>query len=113
MNTVISIIQLAVGLICLVSLWKLFVKANQPGWACIVPIYNMIVLVEMIKKPIFWVVLFFIPFGWILVFMELAPKFGKTKNFGIGMALLPFIFLPLLAFSDATFNDSDDSVSAN
>jgi Ca2+-transporting ATPase len=49
------------------SMWKVFTKANQPGWAAIVPIYNMLVMLEVAKKPTWWIAMMFIPLalGWV------------------------------------------------
>ena len=41
----------------LASFWKIYSKAGQPGWACIVPIYNIVVLLEVVKKPIWWILM--------------------------------------------------------
>jgi hypothetical protein len=91
----------------IVSAWKVFVKAGKPGWASIVPIYNMIVMLEVTGKPLWWIVLFFLPIAnfiaAILLSIALAEKFGKSTGFGLGLAFLPFIFLPMLAFGDARY----------
>lgn len=101
------LVWLAVLVLVIVSLWKIFDKAGKPGWAAIVPIYNLVVLLEIIRKPIWWIVLFLIPcvnfVASILVSVELAKAFGKGVGFAIGMILLPFIFFPMLAFSDARY----------
>lgn len=88
--------------------WRVFEKAGRKGWEGIVPIYNIYVLIELTGKPIWWlfVMLFFPPVGivlMILVYIELAHLFGKSTGFGVGLSLLGFIFLPILAFGDATF----------
>ena len=44
---VFGLIQLAVLVLMVVSLWKIFVKAGQPGWACLVPIYNAYILLKI------------------------------------------------------------------
>ena len=89
------------------SLWKIYTKAGQPGWAAIVPIYNVIVLMNIVGRPVWWVVLMFIPFVSIviaiIVCIDLARSFGKDMGFAIGMVLLSFIFLPMLAFGDARY----------
>ncbi|MBL8853645.1 MAG: signal peptidase I [Planctomycetaceae bacterium] len=89
------------------GLWMVFTKAKKPGWAAIVPIYNLVVLMEVLGKPIWWLLLFFIPCVNIvisfIVMIALAERFGKSAGYGIGLALLPFIFLPLLGFSDARY----------
>jgi len=101
------ICMLAFGVLMIASMWKVFTKAGKPGWAAIVPIYNIIVLLEIIGKPLWWIVLFLIPFvslvAAIMVSLEVAKCFGKTPGFGIGLALLSFIFYPILAFGDARY----------
>lgn len=87
--------------------WKIFAKAGQPGWAVIVPIYNLIVLMKIVGKPAWWFVLMLIPFVnliiGILVSIELAKVFGKSTGFGLGLAFLGIIFGPILAFGDARY----------
>ena len=104
---VIAIIYLAVIVISVISLWKIFTKAGEPGWAAIVPIYNLIVLIKIVGKPLWWIVLLIIPcvnfIILILLSLELAKAFGKSGGFGIGLALLSPIFLPILAFGDARY----------
>ena len=89
-------------LIIIISLWKIFVKAGKPGWAAIVPIYNTIVMLEIVGKSLWWIILMFIPFVnivlSIIVTVELAKKFKKSSGFAVGLILLPFIFYPILAF---------------
>ena len=58
-----AIILIAVVTILIISMWKLFVKAGQPGWASIVPIYNFWVLCDMVfNNNIMWFIFIFIPF---------------------------------------------------
>jgi len=101
------VVWLAVSVLMVVSMWKLFVKAGKPGWASIIPIYNIIVLLDIIDRPIWWIVLFFIPIVnwivWIVVSFDVARYFGKGAGFGLGLWLLGFIFYPILAFGDAQY----------
>src|SRR5476651_1733903 len=94
-----------IWVICVAGIWKVFVKAGKPGWAAIIPIYNVIVLLEIAGKPIWWILLLLIPLVnlviAILVSIEVAKKFGKGTGFGVGLALLGFIFYPILGFGDA------------
>jgi len=89
------------------GIWKVFVKAGQPGWASIIPIYTSTFSRRSLGKPAWWVVLFLIPFVnviiAILLSIELAKVFGKSAGFGIGLALLGFVFYPILGFGDAQF----------
>jgi hypothetical protein len=100
-----GIIGLAVAAIMIISMWKIFTKAGEPGWASIIPIYNTIVMLKIAGKPWWWLLLMFIPFvNFIIIIMAiiaLAQSFGKGVGFGLGMLILPFIFFPLLAFGDA------------
>ena len=103
----ILLVELAVILLIVVSLWKIFTKAGEPGWAAIVPIYNLIVLLKIVGKPAWWVILMLIPFVNIIIgimlAINLATVFGKGVGFALGMIFLPFIFYPILAFGDARY----------
>jgi hypothetical protein len=104
---VILLIQLAIVVGVVAGVWKCFTKAGKPGWAAIVPFYNVVVMLEIAGRPIWWIVLFFIPIVslvvMIIVMLDFAKAFGKGAGFGIGLALLGFIFFPILGFSDAQY----------
>lgn len=89
------------------SFWRVFTKANQPGWACIIPIYNFYIMLKIANKPAWWLILMIIPFVnfviAILVSIGIAKAFGKGEGFGLGLAFLGFIFFPILAFGDAEY----------
>jgi len=93
--------------------WKIFVKAGQPGWACLVPIYGTIVLCDIVKKPRIWTLFMFIPYIgaiWsIWITNMLSKSFGKGVGFTLGLIFLPFIFLPILAFGSAQYQYTDDN----
>ncbi len=102
-----TLFWLALALLQIIAVWKVFEKANKPGWACIIPIYNIIVLLEIVGKPIWWVFLFLIP-GVNLVFAIwtvnlLSKSFGHSEGFTVGLLLLPIIFYPILGFGAATY----------
>jgi hypothetical protein len=101
------VIWLALAVAVIAGFWKTFTKAGEPGWACLVPIYNVIVLLKIAGKPAWWVVLFLIPLVnfiiSIMVSIAVAENFGKGTGFGIGLALLPFVFYPVLGFGDAVY----------
>jgi hypothetical protein len=102
-----AIIGLLFIVLMFAAMWKVFTKADEPGWAAIIPIYNMIVLVKIAGKPLWWVLLLFIPIVGlvfaIVVSLGVAEKFGKGAGYGIGLALLPFIFYPMLGFGSAPY----------
>lgn len=87
--------------------WRIFEKAGKPGWASLIPIYNTIVLIEIVGKPLWWIVLMLIP-GVNIIFAIwvtnlLSLSFGKGVGFTIGLLLLSPIFYPILAFSNAEY----------
>lgn len=97
-----------IGIISIVAMWFIFVKANKPGWAAIIPIYNVWVALEVIGKPWWWLILLFIPFVnivmGILMCYHLAKVFNQGIGFTIGLILLPFIFMPILAWGDYKYH---------
>ena len=103
-----GIFGLVLFIVVIIGGWKLFEKAGQPGWASIVPIYQGVVLLKIVDKPVWWILLLiFVPVVniiiAIIVCLELAKKFGKGAGFGIGLLLLPFIFSPILGFGKAEY----------
>jgi hypothetical protein len=108
-STVTLIIYLAIFALVIAGMWKVFEKAGKPGWAAIIPIYNIIVLLDIVGKPIWWIVLFLIPLVnfviMILVSMELAVCFGKSKGWGFGLlVILPFVGYPMLGFGQDKYS---------
>ena len=104
---VFMIFMLLVAVVMIASLWKIFTKAGQPGWAAIVPLYNAIVVLQIVGRPIWWIVLFLIPLVnfivGIIVIFDLAKSFGKGAGFGVGLLLLGIIFYPILGFGSSRY----------
>ncbi|MGC4038865.1 MAG: DUF5684 domain-containing protein [Chitinophagaceae bacterium] len=105
--TTLILFCLALGLIVIVSQWKVFTKAGQPGWACIVPIYNIYIMTKIAGKPGWWVLMYFIPFVNFIFAIWLtnmiSKSFGKDEGFTVGLILLGIIFWPILGFGSATY----------
>jgi hypothetical protein len=101
------LIYLAVAVLMIASLWTIFAKAGQKGWLAIIPILNIYVLVKLAGREGWWLILFLIPCINIvvafIVYIDVAKNFGKSSGYGIGMVLLPFIFLPMLGFGSAEY----------
>ena len=101
------LIYLAFVILILASAWKIFAKAGKPGWAAIIPIYNWVILLEIVGRPVWWIVLLLIPCVNIVIMcilmVELAKSFGKDVAFAIGLILLGVIFLPILGFGSAKY----------
>ena len=105
-----SLVFLLVFVIVAAGMWKVFEKAGEPGWAALVPIYNLLVLVKIAGKETWWVVLLLLPcvnfVAAVMICIEVARKFGKDTLYGVGLAFLPFIFFPMLGFGAAQYNRS-------
>ena len=94
--------------IIIAACWRTYEKAGKPGWTCIIPFYNIIILLEIVGKPWWWLLLMiFVPLGifiwgiWTLNLLSLS--FGKKEGFTVGLYFLPFIFIPILGFGNAEY----------
>ena len=97
------------GLLALYSLitcWKVFEKAWQAGWKCLIPIYNLVVLFNIAWMSGWWVLL--APIGMIINCFKLAEKFGKSTGFGVGLWFLNPIFMGILAFGEAKYTKTEE-----
>lgn len=95
-------------IVLIAAYWRIYEKAGKPGWASLIPIYNVIVLLEIVGKPWWWLFLMiFVPGGsliWGIWTTNLLSKsFGKTEGFTVGLLLLSVIFYPILAFGNAEY----------
>jgi uncharacterized protein DUF5684 len=101
------IVWLAIIVLMIAALWKVFEKAGEPGWAAIIPIYNLYIMLKIAGRPGWWLLLYFIPFVnfiiSIIVSIDIAKRFGKSTGFALGLVFLPFIFYPMLAWGDASY----------
>lgn len=104
---IVSILVLA---IVIAGLWKAFEKADEPGWAAIVPLYNLWVMVRISDNDWWWFLLFLIPIVQIIalikVSVDVSEQFGQGLLFGIGLWLVPVVFWPLLGFGDYEYRKS-------
>jgi Family of unknown function (DUF5684) len=101
------VVILAFIVFMVITMWKIFEKAGQPGWAAIIPIYNMYILTKMAQKPGYWTILMIIPYVGLIwsiwCWNLISKKFGKDEGFTVGIVLLPIVFLPILAFGSAVY----------
>lgn len=105
---------LIVGVLTIIGMWKVYTKAGKPGWAVIVPIYNIIVLLEIVGRPTWWVFLYLLSVipvvGWIaslivtiIVLNDLSKTFGKDVGYTLLLLFLPFVGAMVLGFGDAKY----------
>lgn len=109
------IFMLAIMVFMIVCMWKLFKKAGKNGWEAIIPIYNIIVMLEIAELPTWYIVLFLVPFANIYaifkIYIEIAHKFGKSTGFGVAMVFFGIICLPILAFGSSTYKGASVGVN--
>lgn len=107
LSSTVWIVACVIGIFYIATMWKIYTKAGQPGWAAIIPIYNVIVLHQIVGKPVWWVVLYLIPLVNIVISImvthALSLSFGKGTGFTLGLIFLGFIFYPILAWSEAQY----------
>ncbi len=102
------LLWLAVGLAILIGSWRIFQKAGKPGWAVLVPFYNIWVLLDIVGRPGWWLLLFFVPIvnmviSLILAF-DTARAFGKSELFAVlGLFFFNPIGVLMLGFGDAKY----------
>lgn len=91
----------------LAGMWLTFEKARQPGWAAIIPIYNLIVLARVAGAPMWTVLLYFVPilnvFAALAHALRVARHFGKSPLFGLGLFAFGFVFWPVLSMGKARY----------
>jgi hypothetical protein len=91
---------------------RVFPKAGHPWWAALIPFYNIYVLVVGVARlSVLWFVLVLVPvvnlIAALLVNLEVARRFGKSEAFGLGLALLGFVFYPLLGFGSDRYQEGE------
>ena len=87
---------LIIQVIHFIGTWKLYTKAGRKSWEAIIPIYNAIILMKIIKRPTWWVILLFIPIINLLMFpviwIETIRSFGKNSTVDSFLAVLTLGF---------------------
>ncbi len=102
-----SALSCALCALMIVALWFIFRKAGQPGWAAIVPFYDLYILFKIVYGNGWKFLLLLIPVAnvvvTILCYIRLGACFGKSNGFKAGLALVPIVFLPILAFDKSIY----------
>ena len=100
-------IGLLFGALMVGGLWMMFAKAGWPGWAAIIPIYNVYVLVKVAGRPGWWLILLLIPivqfFVGLVVLWDLAKAFGHGFLMWLGFIFLGWIFFPVVGFGGSQY----------
>lgn len=106
-SVVYMIFCLAIGILVLIAWWKIFVKAGKPGWAAIVPFYNMYCMYDITFGNGWLFLLTFVPcvnvvFA-IMMLFKLAKAYGQGVGFGFGLLFLNPIFMLILGFGKSEY----------
>ena len=100
-------IGICIFVIEIVGLWYLFVKAGEPGWAAIIPIYNYLIAIKVAGKPWWYILMFLVPIFdlifYIIILHGLSKNFGKGSGFTVGLFFFRFIFIPILGFGKSVY----------
>lgn len=105
------VVLLVIYILVVIAMWKVFTKAGKPGWASLIPVYNMVVMYQIVGLNPWLLLLYLIPVvNWIAALVlsimqnvKLAKAFGKSTGFAIGLIFLNPIFLLILGFGDAKY----------
>ena len=101
------LLGLAFTVFSIAGIWKMFEKADQPGWGILIPIYNLILIVRVAGLPEWMFLLLLIPVvnfvAMIIVSLEIRERFSKGVGFTIGLIFLPALFYPLLGFGSDVY----------
>ena len=101
------IIFLAVYVLTVIGLWKVFKKAGKPGWHAIIPFLNLYDMFEIGGQKGVYIFMMFIPFVGPAIYgvysflanYNIVRAFNQSKGFLVGLTILPFIFTMILGFS--------------
>lgn len=101
------LLAVAVAALLVASSWKVAVKTGHPGWAVLIPIYNVYVLTRAVGRPAWWIALMFVPgvnlVAAAVLLVDLARSFGKDIGFALGLILLHPLFMAVLGFGSAQY----------
>ncbi len=101
------LLGLAFTVFLIAGIWKMFEKADQPGWGILVPIYNLFLIVRVAGLPGWMFLLLLIPVlnfvAIVIVSLELGKRFSKGVGFTIGLIFLPAVFYALLGFGSDVY----------
>lgn len=106
-SPVVWICYFAVIILMIAAIWKVFSKAGQPGWASLIPIYNLYIMCKIAGRPGWWVLLMLIPLVNVIIaiilLVDISKSFGKGVGFALGLLFLGIIFWPILGFGSAQY----------
>ncbi len=106
MSTMVSAVGGIFAIIAIVAAWKLYLKAGQPGWAAIIPIYNIIVFLKIVNRPWWWLLLMLIPIVNIVILFIVIFDLGKSFGKGGAWSFFLLIVLSIIGYLILAFGKS-------
>ena len=107
-----TVVYILVAIVLIAAEWRIFTKAGSPGWAVLIPFYNMWVEYDIIcgcgAKMFFLLIPFFNIYWAFKTMIKLAHAYGRSTGFGIGLIFLPAIVLCILGFGGAQYEGPQD-----
>lgn len=105
------------AIVNIVAFWRIFEKAGIAGWKSIIPVYNLLNILDIAGKPRYWLLFLLIPglhlFIPVWIIILLGQRFQQSDLFIMGLFLFGFIFIPILAFGDAVYDKPVGHTAAN
>jgi hypothetical protein len=102
-----AVVSLVIFVLLVVGTWRVFEKANRPGWWSIIPILNVIVLLQITGRSGWWVLGYLVPFVNLFVHIrwgiEMAQSYGRGVGFAVGLILLEPLFVLILGFDSSRY----------
>ena len=112
LTTAVLGLEVALILVMVASWWKILSKAQEAGWAILVPFYNLWIMLKVARLPGWYMILMFIPlvnlYASIRMTHRLSRSFGNSTGFTLGLIFLPLIFFPILAFGSSEYTALED-----
>jgi len=101
------------------GMWKMFEKADRPGWAAVIPYYNIYKMSEITMGNGWLALALFagiipligeiIAIGFLIYLaVQTAKAYGKPSMWAVGLIFLPPVFLCILGFGDAVYQGPQD-----
>lgn len=102
-----SLMVLAVTAVTMAGIWQIFTKTGEAGWKSLVPLYNVMLWLQMIGRPGWYVLALVTPptavAVWAVLAFGTARSFGRGILFALGVTFLPFVFIPVLGFGQSVY----------
>lgn len=96
-------------IILLIGIWKMFEKGGIPGILGLIPIVNIFFLAKLAGKPLWWGLLYFIPFVnvviAIIILIRISERFGRGAGTALGLVFLTPIFICILGYGSAEYSE--------